>query len=172
MLCQRCHKNLATVRYAEVVDGKVTDLHFCSDCLLRHQESSQTGFELSGPAPAPRHTPAQESGGQQSDSVVAQRTCSSCGMLLKHAVKTGQVGCSQCYSEFADDLEPMLRAAHTAMRHRGKAPHRDDAREALRAELQTKRALLRTALKMENYEEAAVLRDEIKALDTGMREQG
>ncbi len=172
MLCQKCHKNLATVRYAEVVDGKVTDLHLCPDCLLKHQEDGGAGFELSGPAPSPRHSAATEATPQQQDSVVAQRTCSACGALLKHVIKSGEAGCVQCYANFAEQLEPILRGAHTALRHRGKAPERNDARERLRAELQTKRALLRSALKMENYEEAAILRDEIKKLDTGLTSAG
>jgi len=35
----------------------------------------------------------------------------------------------------------------------------------LRAELQGKRALLRSALKLENYEEAATLRDNVRSLE-------
>lgn len=170
MLCQKCHKNLATVRYAEVVDGKVTDVHLCSECMMKHQENAATGFNLSGPAPSPRHAAltGQSASSEQQDSVVQHRTCSACGVQLKYVLKTGEVGCPQCYENFAEQLEPVLRAAHTALRHRGRVPHRNDAREALRAELQTKRALLRTALKMENYEEAAELRDEIKKLDASM----
>ncbi len=170
MLCQKCHKNLATVRYAEVVDGKVTDLHLCSECMMKHQESAATGFNLSGPAPSPKHDAqeAHSAGGAQQDSVAQHRTCGACGAQLKYVLKTGEVGCPQCYENFAEHLEPVLRAAHTALRHRGRVPNRNDAREALRAELQTKRALLRTALKMENYEEAAELRDEIKKLDASM----
>jgi protein-arginine kinase activator protein McsA len=44
----------------------------------------------------------------------------------------------------------------------------DDARARLRADLQTKRALLRSVLRAENYEEAARLRDEIQSLETGL----
>lgn len=170
MLCQKCHKNLATVRYAEVVDGKVTDVHLCSECMMKHQEEAATGFNLSGPAPSPRHAAleGQRVGGEQEDAAAQHRMCSACGAQLKYVLQTGEVGCPQCYENFAEQLEPVLRAAHTALRHRGRVPYRSDAREALRAELQTKRALLRTALKMENYEEAAELRDEIKKLDASM----
>ena len=44
----------------------------------------------------------------------------------------------------------------------------DDARARVRSELQSKRALLKTALNLENYEEAASLRDEIRSLETGL----
>ena len=51
MLCQKCHKNLASVRYAEVVDGKVNNLQLCQDCLSRQQDEVEIGFELSDPSP-------------------------------------------------------------------------------------------------------------------------
>lgn len=163
MLCQRCHKNLATVRYAEVIEGKVTDLHLCQDCLAKHREGVLTGFELSGSAPAPKRSKAVRAGPER---LVGERGCKSCGIRLKEVLKSGRVGCSVCYESFAEQLTSLLRGIHTAMRHRGKVPHLDDARERVRVELKTRRALLRSALKMENYEEAAVLRDEIKDLET------
>ena len=75
------------------------------------------------------------------------------------------MGCAMCYDTFGDELENLVRERHAALIHRGKAPNRDDQREQLRVELQTKRALLRSALRSERYEEAATLRDEIKQLE-------
>jgi protein arginine kinase activator len=160
MICQKCHKNLATARYAEVVDGKVTDLHLCGECMRRYQDNDVTGFELSGPvsrntAPAPPQDPP----------VINVRTCRQCGTSLRDLMRLGRVGCPACYESFAEQLDPLLRGLHTSIRHRGKSPRIDDARERLRAELQGKRALLRSALKLENYEEAAVLRDNVRSLE-------
>ena len=42
----------------------------------------------------------------------------------------------------------------------------------LRADLQTKRTLLRTLLRREKYEEAAVLRDEIQEMESGQSTAG
>lgn len=162
MLCQKCHKNLATVRYAEVVEGTVTDLHLCQECLTLHREGMLTGFELSGSAPAPKRAVSGKSGPGR---FAGERSCKSCGVRLREVLKTGKVGCSGCYEAFGEQLQPLLRGLHTAMRHRGKAAHAVDAREQVRVDLKTKRALLRSALKMEHYEEAAVLRDQIKALE-------
>ncbi|MBI4557207.1 MAG: hypothetical protein HY706_06450 [Candidatus Hydrogenedentes bacterium] len=163
MLCQKCHKNLATVRYAEVVEGKVADLHLCSECLAKHQNSPATGFELSGAAPSPlKRVPGAAEGAEV---LSAQRTCRACGADLREVMKTGKVGCTVCYESFADVLEPLLRGIHTALRHRGKTPRVDDIREQARSELQAKRALLRSALRAEHYEEAAHLRDAIRELE-------
>ncbi len=164
MLCQNCHKNLASVRYAEVVDGKVSDLHLCQDCLAAREESVSSGFEFSTPSPFAR---------KKKDAAVAEpsaegRSCTACSTSLQGIMQTGTVGCSVCYETFPAELEGLLEGIHIALTHRGKIPRLDDVRVRVRSELQSKRALLKTALSMENYEEAATLRDEIRALEIGL----
>jgi len=164
MLCQKCHKNPATVRYAEVVDGKVTDLHLCGECLAKYQESAGSGFELTGPVSSTRHAPLRT----EQERRRVRRTCPSCGGVLSRTLESGEVGCSVCYASFADDLELVLIDIHGTTRHVGKSPQVEDARVRLTEHLKMKRSLMRTAIGMENYEEAAVLRDEIKQLEDTM----
>ncbi len=163
MLCARCHKNLATVRYAEVVDGKVTDIHLCAECLSVQQDASASGFELSGPVPAAK-------AGSRSHVLRPRprisRTCKSCGAKLLMVLESGKMGCTNCYEHFSADVEPMLAALHGSTQHVGKASKMGDVRTRMRSDLQTKRALLRSALEMERYEEAAALRDGIRELET------
>lgn len=162
MLCQKCHKSLATVRYAEVVDGQVTDQHLCAQCLALHQKNASPGFELPGPSPTLRKTV------QDRVSLAAKRTCPSCGSLLSRVAEEGKVGCTACYEAFGDQIESILEGLHRALRHKGKVAHLEDSRARLRADLQTKRGLLRSVLRAEQYEQAATLRDEIKSLETGL----
>ncbi len=162
MLCQKCHKNLATVRYAEVIDGQVKELHMCSGCINEHDAEEASGFALSGDAPAPRRNVRRR---KPSTTLTANVACDSCGTESTQIAEEVMVGCAMCYDTFGDELENMVRERHAALIHRGKAPNRDDHREQLRVELQTKRALLRSALRSERYEEAASLRDKIKALE-------
>ena len=160
MICQKCHKNLATARYAEVVDGKVTDLHLCVDCMKRYQDNVVTGFELTGPVSkggAPQSAPETPA--------AVVRVCRQCGTALRDVLRNGRVGCAQCYEVFSEQLDPILRGLHTSIRRRGKTQNVSDQRERLRSDLQAKRALLRSALKLENYEEAALLRDGVRALE-------
>ncbi len=162
MLCQNCHKNLATARYAEVVDGKVTDLHLCPACLKVRQEDTGAGFELSGPVKPVRTTASLF---PTDDEFALVRVCRACGARLLSILDSGKVECSQCYSSFAEALQPMLMDLHGATRHVGKSPQVDDRRTAIRANLKTKRALLRNAVREESYEEAATLRDKIRELE-------
>jgi protein arginine kinase activator len=165
MLCPKCNKNLATVRYAEVVDGKVTEVHLCAECLAQHQQMAAGDFQLSGAPPSPKR-PA--GGGDVAELKGVKATCSLCSTELKDVLKTGKVGCPVCYTSFTESVGTLLRSIHTALRHRGKGRQMDSARERVRVELQSKRALLRSALKTENYEEAAALRDEIRVLEEGL----
>lgn len=163
MLCQECHKSLATARYAEVVDGKVTDLNLCSACLNARQGNDIAGFELSAPV-----TPSRLSTTVIPDELArgAPRVCTSCGMLLMVGLATGEMGCGACYESFADALTRVLTDLHGSAVHLGKSPRCDDWRVELRASLQTKRALLRSAVHDESYEQAATLRDEIRRIES------
>jgi len=164
MLCQKCHKNLASVRYAEVVDGQVKDLNLCQECLAVQQETARTGFELSDPPPFVR----KKNVSPWTDAAASTESCKSCGTDLQSIIKFGHVGCSDCYAAFPAQMESLLEGIHFALNHHGKVPNLDDARARVRSDLQSKRALLKTALTMENYEEAAALRDEIRSLETGL----
>ena len=163
MLCQKCHKNLASVRYAEVVDGRVNDLHLCHDCLKSQQDGAKTGFDLSEPPPfIPPGRAAKPS------APAAIEVCPSCETELQTILKSGRVGCARCYDKVSAELESLLEGIHDGLTHHGKTPRMDGDRAIARAELQTRRGLLKTALDMEDYEAAAGLRDAIRQLESGL----
>ena len=164
MLCQNCHKNSATVRYAEVVDGEVSDVHLCRECLTLRQDGVSSGFEFSAPSPflGTRKKETLQGSGE------VWQTCTACSTSLREVMDSGKVGCSVCYASFPAQLESLLEGIHTGLNHRGKVPRLDDTRTRVRAELQSKRSLLKTALGIENYEEAASLRDKIHELEVGL----
>jgi protein arginine kinase activator len=97
-------------------------------------------------------------------SVGANLKCPRCGFTQADFKKSGRLGCPECYRTFAEGLAGLLKTMHKGTRHIGKAP------EALRAtrenadRLKTLQAKLARAIKDENYEQAAQLRDEIKQL--------
>ena len=90
--------------------------------------------------------------------------CPRCGFSQADFKKSGRLGCPECYRTFAEGLAGLLKSMHKGTRHTGKAP------EALRAtrenadKLKTLQTRLAKAIKDENYEQAAQLRDEIKQL--------
>lgn len=165
MICQKCHKNLATIRYAEVVNGRVSDRMICPSCYKAMEQGETSGFEIAGQAPTPRR---MRPSAATVDQMAVQKSCRACGKDLEEVLESRMAGCSVCYDSFGEEIAPVLQETHYGTLHRGKAPHVDTDREALRNELRNKRALLRSALNTENYEEAAQLRDVIRDLEENL----
>lgn len=166
MLCQNCHKKKATVRYAEVVDGTVSDQHLCQECLDLRQNASDSGFEFASPEPYRSQRDAERA--SLSDTVADLESCKVCNTRLRTVLEEAKVGCPNCYESFSKELEGMIEGMHVGVIHRGKTPNHDDVRAQTRQELRAKRALLKTALRTESYEDAAALRDQIKNLELGL----
>ena len=100
------------------------------------------------------------------DSAGPELECSTCGFTQVDFKKTGRLGCSTCYTVFSEPLEGMLKQMHKGTQHIGKVP------KALRAQLDISKQQdqlneqLQKAIEMENYEEAARLRDHLKELES------
>jgi protein arginine kinase activator len=90
--------------------------------------------------------------------------CPRCGFTQADFKKSGRLGCPECYKTFAEGLEGLLKTMHKGTRHAGKVP------EALRASreqadrLKSLQKKLDKAIKEEDFEQAAQLRDELKQL--------
>jgi len=166
MLCQRCHKNPATVRYAEVVDGKSVHQDLCAECLSRCKQDVSSVFSLGAGKPAVR---GGASAAPQRPVRRSRRVCPFCAMSLERIAETAVVGCPSCYTEFGQEIESILEGLHRSLRHQGKAPRLDNSIARLYSDLQSKRVLLRSVIRAEDYEQAARLRDEIRGLESGLR---
>jgi len=96
----------------------------------------------------------------------AEVKCPRCGFTQADFKKSGRLGCPECYLTFADGLEGLLKSMHKGTRHTGKVPEglrrTRDASERLGL-LQRK---LAEAIEEENFEQAAILRDEIKQMSS------
>ncbi len=93
---------------------------------------------------------------------LARLACPDCGTKFMEFRINGRLGCPSDYEVFGPGLLPLLRRAHGATRHVGKAPRR--RRIAASPRLRT-RARLREAIRREDYESAARLRDELRQED-------
>ena len=109
-------------------------------------------------------------------------SCVGCGLSYAQFKKHGLLGCAACYQTFADRLGPMIERAHEgACNHVGKVPARalkscKSANDRNRIEtllgdvrqreerLETLRDRLAKSINNEEYERAALLRDELTRL--------
>ena len=175
MLCQNCNKNEATTYYKENINGQTRELHLCPECAAK----------LTGGAPAfgsffsdpffpnpfgssffsePFGSMLQSPFGGAAQAIGGGRRCPTCGMTESELRRTGRAGCSDCYKNFSDILLPYIKKLHGAAAHVGATP--PPAADQPKADpVEGLKAKLNDAVKAENYEEAARLRDEIRRLE-------
>ena len=163
MLCQHCQKRLANVHFTQTVNGKKSEMYLCQQCA---GENSKIGFVssldmndfLSGFI-------GFDNADQLIKSQPKSTVCEKCGMSLETFQKAGKLGCSNCYEVFADKLSPLLKRLHGNSEHHGKVPHRLSECMKATAEIEKLKDELNNAIKQEQYEKAAELRDKIKTLE-------
>jgi len=161
MLCTICKEKPATVHLTQIVGDKMQKLDLCEDCAKTKGINDPTSFGL-----ADLDLMLGLGASQQLEQAAGgvELKCPRCGFTQADFKKSGRLGCPECYKTFADGLAGLLKTMHKGPRHTGKAP------EALRAtrenadKLKTLQTKLARAIKDENYEQAALLRDEIKQL--------
>jgi len=163
MLCQVCKVNEATVRYTEIVNNSVTEIHMCQKCAQLEDKVIGTDSPLPGMFAA--HDEADEPSVTEAE--VAQK-CSTCGHSLGDILAGGRVGCAECYTTFVGKLAPLIKKVHGASQHVGKVPSGKGEGLRVRTELLRYRSQLRSAIDVEDYEEAARLRDIIREIEQKM----
>lgn len=166
MLCQNCKKNEANTHIKRVINGEATQKHLCSSCaqsLGYDNFFSDFSFNLPSLFSSffdDRNLLLGES---------AAERCEICGCSFEDIIRSGNVGCSNCYSKFYSKLQPSLQRIHGKVRHSGKVPHisakpvevKEAAPEDKIATLEKEMA---KAIETQNFERAAVIRDELKQL--------
>jgi len=161
MLCTICKEKPATVHLTQIVGDKMQKLDLCEDCAKTKGINDPTSFGLADLDLVLGLGASQQL--EQSAGGVELK-CPRCGFTQADFKKSGRLGCPECYKTFAEGLAGLLKTMHKGTRHTGKAP------EALRAtrenadRMKSLQAKLAKAIKDENYEQAAQLRDEIKQL--------
>lgn len=88
--------------------------------------------------------------------------CEFCGMTLSQFKKTKRVGCGRDYELFG--LDKIIKTYHHSSQHVGKVP-RSASKENNNENLARLRSDMVQAIKVENYELAAKLRDKINKLE-------
>jgi len=166
MLCDVCHKAEATVHLTEIVNDKITKMHLCENCAKEKGEEMETHFGLSDLLAG-----LVDFGQPQEVNVGKGAKCPACGFTFTDFQKIGRLGCPKCYDAFQSHLSPLLRKVHGSDTHMGKVPVRS-VKGKLSKEAKDLHALkvkLQKAVAMEEFEDAAVLRDKIKDIQKRLR---
>ena len=160
MLCQKCGKNNATTHIKTVINGKVTEQSLCGYCAAKQGYTGFSAGPISNILASMLGQTIQVSAG------ISSHSCGCCGATFADVAETGKVGCAECYREFGAELLPYLKRIHGGVRHTGKVPGTKQLviKEETGSVSELK-AKLASLVATEKYEEAAVVRDEIKKLE-------
>ena len=167
MKCQKCGANNANTHVKTIINGEFKEYDLCSDCAKKmgytnifgdidNEFSSFLGSFFGNALPA--RTQATR--------------CDFCGSTYSDITKSGHVGCAHCYDIFKDQLLPSIRRIHGNTTHCGKNSRLAENKKTAQSEKPTKEdkikllnAELDKAIKEQNFEYAAELRDKIKGLE-------
>ena len=172
MQCDVCKAKEAEVFLTQIVEGKMQKVNLCKSCSNDRGVDDPTGFALTellaGLGTSTETEKPSSSGGVQtsgsSETVAAK--CSTCGFTQADFKKTGRLGCSECYRTFSDHLGNLLKAMHKGTRHTGKLPVRIARQQEFTERMKGLQDDLQKAVRDENYEDAATLRDQIRKLSS------
>lgn len=186
MICDNCKSKPAEVFLTQIVEGKMQKVNLCKACSKDKGVDDPTGFQLAelllGLGESTEVSPA--TGGVMSASKALAQVgggsgggaeaggeregggkCPVCGFTQSDFKKTGRLGCSECYGTFGDSLGALLKAMHKGTAHTGKVPARLHRAKVLNGQMKTLRTDLEKAVRDENYEGAADLRDKIRQIE-------
>lgn len=168
MLCQNCQQRNANVHITKVINNKRVDLYLCDHCATGDSNVNfGTNLSLSD------FLPGLLGFGPTPSQVVAvqpqQLVCDNCGLTFEEFQKIGKFGCSTCYEVFNKKIEPLIKRLHGNASHHGKFPIQIAEQIELSKEIQNLKDELNKAIKNEEYEKAAELRDAIRQLESEKR---
>jgi protein arginine kinase activator len=161
MKCCVCKEKTATVHLTQIVGDKMQKMDLCEDCAKAKGINDPTGFGLADLDLVLGLGASQQI--EQSAGGVELK-CPRCGFTQADFKKSGRLGCPECYQTFAEGLGGLLKTMHKGTRHAGKAPEALRQSRDLSDRLKTLQNKLDKAIKDEHFEQAAALRDEIKAM--------
>ena len=165
MKCQKCGANNANTHIKTIINGEFKEYDLCSECA--HKMGNTNVF-------ADMENDFSNLLGSFFTNVLPARTqatrCEFCGSTYPEIAKTGQVGCANCYTLFADQLYPSIRRMHGNTTHCGKNSGKTvkaakPAEMTKEEKIKDLQAQLDAAVKEQNFERAAELRDQIKEME-------
>ncbi|MFA6133236.1 MAG: UvrB/UvrC motif-containing protein [Phycisphaerae bacterium] len=158
--CDKCEKP-ATVYLTEIHNGKKIEKHLCETCAATEGITIQPNVSISQLLEEfVLHT------GPEDELARKDLTCDVCGLSFSEFRQQKLLGCPHDYDAFERLLLPLVeRAQGGASQHVGKVPHKAGNEQKKHNALLRLRGDLKGAITSEDYERAAMLRDQIKELE-------
>ena len=150
--CSLCDQT-ATVHLTQIINNKVQKIDLCESCAQKKGVTDPEGFSL-----------AEMLSNNNFINTTESVSCEQCGLSIAEFKKVGRFGCPDCYRAFDEHLKPMLEDMHVGTVHKGKVPENSFKQTSLSEKITLLKAQLNEAIKVEAYEDAALIRDELESL--------
>ncbi len=169
MLCDDCKKREAIYHSITKINGIKKERHLCAECYKKSTNKISDDFEYTtglGGLGGLIGSFASNLFGEQRNELI----CATCGSSAIEFERTGRIGCANCYKEFADVVLPVIQKMQGGdISHVGKAPLGNKASITIQYERLKKE--LDDAIKVENFEQATVIRDRMRQLKNSAQEE-
>jgi len=156
MKCSRCQQRESVIQVHQIINDQSAVVHLCQQCALEQGIEVDATLEsnpLTGFLALLEQHPATAG------------ACPGCGATLEDYRTSGRLGCARCYAAFAGPLRDLLRRIHGAAVHTGSRPASDENSLTAEARREGLRSQLRRAIDHEQFERAAVLRDQLREIE-------
>ena len=160
MLCEECKVNEATYTLSVMMGDEITTRHLCGDCMARMNMNLSTGNIKNLLSSILTAITGNDTSAAPQQEVV----CPRCHTTLSQFTKTGRLGCPACYEAFHEQLQPMLLQIHGRVQHAGRQPLCTEDAQRTRTRQEQLTRLMEQAVALEDFETAAQLRDQLRAL--------
>lgn len=167
MMCEECGIRPANFHLVTIINGEKVERNLCPACMAKHQKQlpgidfSNLAGILNSILTGNKGEDAQE----QPNAEYELLTCEQCGMTYAEFQKGGMLGCANCYKAFKTPLTALLQRVHGNTQHAGRVPGGAHSGTSIRMNIDRLKQKLQKAVADEEYEQAAKLRDAIRALN-------
>lgn len=170
MLCERCKKNEAKVRLIESIDGEMRGIWLCDNCAKNIGDLSDVKISSLKKISFDKVLDDIFNEILAKNENLEDLICESCGKSYKEFREKNMLGCDKCYYYFREKLISIIKRNQNSIEHIGKIPVRGGEVIRKKKKIERLKTDIEKAISIENYEKAAVLRDEIFDLERELKE--
>ena len=154
-LCDECGANPANIHLTQILESETHVFHLCEEC------ARKKGISISVNDEAVVEVESVDKLKEKKPE--PDKVCDRCGLKLSELRNKGWLGCASCYQAFEEEIEDLLVHVHGSSMHKGKK-YAGVVQSVSRSDLKRLRGELAIAIKNEQFEQAAALRDAIHGL--------
>lgn len=166
MKCDSCGKENANIHMTSIVNGVKEEHYYCQQCANQNDQGNGSMFSsmfddsfFNNQFFANVMYPQSALGNSKAIA------CPQCGMTISSFNHQGRLGCDRCYEAFYTQVMPLIKRIHGSTSYEGRIPQRGAADFKVEQTIKQLRNELIQAVKQEQFERAAQIRDEIKSLE-------